>query len=196
MSALQRTGRPRSDKAERAVIAAAYQILVEQGLGKFSIDAVATRSGVARTTIYRRWPTKGILAIASFLEAFRSKLVYADSGSAVADLHAIVGSLAAALSGPDGRVAASVIAEAQSDSETRRLFVEQFVEPLRAETTVMLRRGIANGQFRADLDLATVIEAEVGAIYLRLLLGQPLAPDWVDRLADTLLTGCLAKNVA
>jgi AcrR family transcriptional regulator len=155
---------------------------------------VAARSGVARTTIYRWWPTKGVLAIASFLANFRSKLVYAQTDSTPADFHLVVGSLAATLSGPAGRVAASVMAHAQSDSETRRLFLEQFSEPLRKETSALLRRGVDQGQFRADLDIARVIDAVVGAVYLRLLLGQSLDPDWVRHLIDTLLEGCLVRS--
>jgi AcrR family transcriptional regulator len=185
-------GRPRSEASRRAVLAAAYTILVETGLGRFSIEAVAARAGVARTTIYRWWPTRGLLAIDSLLENFRPHLVYRRTGSTTVDFHALVGSLAAGLSGPAGRVAASILAQAQSDDETRKLFFERFSEPLRVETAALLRQGVELGQFRADLDLACVIDAAVGAVYLRLLFGQPLDPDWAHELSETLLRGCHA----
>ena len=172
----RRAGRPPSEAARRTVLDAAYAILMEEGLGKFSIEAVAARSGVARTTIYRRWPKKGALAMASFLANFRSQLSYDDTGSAAADFRGLVGSLAAALSGPAGRVAGSVVAQAQIDPETRRLFLEQFSEPLRAETSALLRRGVDQREFRADLDLPRVIDAVVGTIYWRLLMAQSLEP--------------------
>ena len=67
-------GRPRCDATRKAVLHAAYELLAEGGLSRFTIEGVATRSGVARTTIYRWWPTKGALAMEGFLEATASDL--------------------------------------------------------------------------------------------------------------------------
>jgi AcrR family transcriptional regulator len=165
---------------------------VETGLGKFSTEAVALRSGVARTTIYRWWPSKGLLAIESFLEAFRPQLTYAETADAAADFRALVSSLARALNGPAGRIAASVVAQAQSDSETRQMFLETFSKPLRHESSQLLARGIKGGDFHADLDVPLVLDATVGAVYLRLLLGQSLDASWSRALSETVLRGCLA----
>ncbi|WFR97843.1 TetR/AcrR family transcriptional regulator C-terminal ligand-binding domain-containing protein [Rhizobium tumorigenes] len=188
-------GRPRNEPARQAVLKAAYSILVENELNSFSIDGVAQRSGVARTTIYRWWPTKGILAIESFLQAFRPQLVYTPTSDVVADLKRLVHSLVNALNGPAGRIAASVVAEAQRDPETRRLFVEAFSEPLREESGQLLARGIAHGEFRADLDVSLMLDAMVGAIYWRLLLCQPLSSQWADALCELLLRGSLADGI-
>ncbi len=190
--ARQAAGRPRSEDSRRAVLDAAYAILVEGGLASFSIEAVATRSGVARTTIYRWWPSKGLLAIESFLEGFRPQLVYAGSGSAMEDFRALMRSLARTLGGPAGQVAASVVAQAQSDPETRRAFRDEFSEPLRRSTSALLRGGIERGELRADLDVPRVIDAAVGAVYFRLLTGQSLDRTWATQLADTVLRGCLS----
>ena len=187
-------GRPRSEASRRAVLDAAYAILVETGLGSFSIEAVASRAGVARTTVYRWWPTKGLLAIEGFLEAFRPQLAFARTGSAEVDFRAFLRSLALALSGPAGRVAASVVAQAQSDAEVQRVFLEQFSEPLRQESSALLRAGVEHGQFRADLDVPRVLDAAIGAMYLRLLFGQSLEPAWVAGLADTVLEGCRPRH--
>ena len=186
-------GRPRSEAVRGTVMAAAYAILLETRMGGFSIEAVAARAGVARTTVYRWWPTKGRLAIESFLEAFKPKLAYGRSDRAADDFKALVKSLARALAGPDGRVAASVLMHAQGEPETLELFRDQFSEPLRTETSKLLQAGIDRGEFRPDLDIARVIDAVVGAIYLRLLLGHPLKPEGALALADTVLAGCHAN---
>ncbi len=183
-------GRPRSTAARRAVLDAAYDILVEAGLGGFSVDAVATRSGVARTTIYRSWPTKGLLAMESFRQAFQDQLDVTSSHCPEDDLRGLVRSLAKALSGPAGRLAASVLAEAQSDVSVRQQFLEDFSIPLRARSTEMLASGIKTGRFRSDLDIARLLDALVGAVYIRLMLGLPLDQEWADDLAATLLLGC------
>jgi AcrR family transcriptional regulator len=191
VTARRLAGRPRSEAVRRAVLDAAYAILTETDLASFSIENVALRSGVSRPTIYRRWPTKGLLAIDSFLEAFRPQLAYQRSDDAAADLHTLVASLARALSGSAGRVAASVMAQAQSDPETRLVFLQHFSEPLRNESSNVLCGGVEQGQFRPDLDISRLLDAAVGAIYLRLLLGQSLDPAWAHDLTDTLLKGCL-----
>jgi AcrR family transcriptional regulator len=176
------------------VLDAAYAILMETGLASFSIEGVALRSGVSRPTIYRWWPSKGLLAIESFLEAFRPQLAYSLSGDATADVHALLGSLARVLGGPAGRVAASVMAQAQSDPETRHAFLHRFSEPLREESLKVFRAGVEQGQFHADLDIPRVLDAAVGAVYLRLLLGLSLDPKWAHDLTNMLLNGCWAPT--
>jgi AcrR family transcriptional regulator len=183
-------GRPRSTASRQAVMAAAYTILCDVGLSGFSVDAVSACSGVARTTIYRNWPTKGLLAFDSFLDSFRSQLAFAQSGDAEADLRALVASLSQALSGPAGRLAASVVAEAQKDATIQRQFLTRFSEPLRARSTEVIAAGVASSVFRADLDIPRLLDAAVGAVYLRLLFGQALDEGWAEALSDTLLKGC------
>jgi AcrR family transcriptional regulator len=185
------TGRPRSDASRRAVLDAAYAILLETGLAGFSVDGVATRSGVARTTIYRSWPSKGLLAMESFREVFEAQITFEQSQVPERDLHRLVGSLTQALAGPAGRLAASVLAEAQSDPAVQKQFLDDFSTPLRHRSTEVLEAGVASGRFRADLDIPRVLDAIVGAVYLRLLFGQPLDADWADGLSDMLLQACL-----
>ncbi len=189
-------GRPRSTAARRAVLDAAYDILVETGLGGFSVDAVATRSGVARTTIYRSWPTRGLLAMESFREAFQNQLDYTLSNCPEDDLRGLVRSLARALSGSAGRLAASVLAEAQSDVTVRQQFRDDFSIPLRVRSTELIANGIKIGHFRSDLNIARLLDALVGAVYIRLMLGLPLAQEWADDLAATLLLGCRRLTAA
>ncbi len=189
----RRAGRPRSEASRSLVLAAAYDLIVEAGLPSFSVEAVSARSGVARTTIYRWWPTKGILAIESLSVRLRPQLTYDKEGSAAAAFAALICSLTQALAGPAGKVSSSILAEAQGDGETRRRFVAEFSDPLRRETEELLRRGIDAGEFRADLDVGRTIDAAVGGTYLRLLLGQPLSQDWAGALAKTLLQGVIAR---
>ena len=187
-------GRPRSDASHRAVLEAAHAILVETGLKSFSIEAVASRACVARTTIYRWWPDKTKLVNESFLNAFQPQIDFTRTNSPSDDFRFFLASLAKALSGPDGRIAASVVAQAQSDPETQRMFLEEFSTPLRRHSAALLQAGIDRGQFRPDLDVPRVLDAAIGAVYLRLLLGQALGRSWVRKMADTILNGCYADK--
>ena len=190
----RRAGRPRSEASRRRVLAAAYAVLVEEGLSSISVEAVCTRSGVARTTIYRWWPTKGTLAVESLLVHLRPQLTYAGEGSARLAFAALVSSLTEALAGPAGLVSASILAEAQRDGETRHRFVVEFSDPLRRETEALLKRGVSAGEFRADLDVERTIDAAVGGVYLRLLLGRPLSREWAEALSETLLRGIVGDR--
>jgi AcrR family transcriptional regulator len=175
----------------QAILDAAYAILVERGLDAFSIETVAAKAQVARTTVYRRWSDKTLLIHESFLHAFKPSLAFTTTDSPKDDFRALVQSLALTLSGPNGRIAASVMAQAQSDPHTQRVFLNNFSRPLRKHSAALLRAGIRKQQFRADLNIARVIDAAVGAIYLRLLLGQSMRSAWANQLVDTLLAGCV-----
>ena len=183
-------GRPRSDASHRAILEAAHAILVETGLKSFSIEAVASKAGVARTTIYRWWPHKNMLVNESFLNAFQPQISFIRTDSPSDDFRSFLASLAKALSGPDGRIAASVVAQAQSDPETQRMFLEEFSKPLRRHSAALLQAGIDRGEFRSDLNVSRVLDAAIGAVYLRLLLGQSLGRNWFREMANTILHGC------
>ncbi len=63
-------GRPRSERAHQAILDAANEILEERGFVDLTIDEIAQRAGVSKTTIYRRWPTKGTLVFEAFSADF------------------------------------------------------------------------------------------------------------------------------
>ncbi len=183
-------GRPRSEASRQVVLDAAYDILAEKGIAAFSIDAVASRAGVARTTIYRWWPNKGQLAIESFLEAVKPQLSFNQTACAGDDLRGLLHSNALMLSGPGGRIVASILAEAQRDRTVADLFRESYATPLRREGRALIQAGIDRGEFRADLSPDRVLDCGIGAIYLRLMLGQRFDRAWVNEIIDTTLAGC------
>ena len=182
-------GRPRCDTTRKAVLGAAYDILAEGGLTHFTIETVAARSGVARSTIYRWWPSKGALATEGFLEATAADLALPPSGSAVADLEATLRLFARLVRGKAGRIIRCIIAEGQSHPETIEAFVSGFVTPRRAEIGAIVARGIAAGELRADLDIEMVLYSLFGPIYLRMLLNESMEDAWVDRLSSFALAG-------
>src|SRR6266699_2304041 len=79
-------GRPRSQEADRAILTAAVDLLAERGLAAMSIEEVAARAGVGKTTIYRRWPSKGLLALDAFVTSFREEQPLPDTGTLRGDL--------------------------------------------------------------------------------------------------------------
>src|SRR5690348_16144333 len=113
-------GRPRSQEADRAILTATVELLAERGLAAMSIEEVAARAGVGKTTIYRRWPSKGLLALDAFVSSFRAEQPQPDTGTLRGDrlsaLHAWVRVVTQTATGP---MLTGLIAEAQHDPELR-----------------------------------------------------------------------------
>lgn len=92
-------GRPRKEGADEEILAGARALLAEVGYATLTVDAVAERVGVAKTTVYRRWPTKREL-IAAALTA---------SASSAPDLASLYAQLAETLRGTEPEVVLAVV---------------------------------------------------------------------------------------
>src|SRR6266516_6389447 len=109
-------GRPRSEKAQNAILEAAAELLLEQGLAAVSMDAVAARAGVSKATIYRWWPTKETLALDALFHEWETAPTLPNTGSLRGDLLALLRPWVRRLrSRPYGRVIAALLAEAHAD---------------------------------------------------------------------------------
>src|SRR3984957_8306622 len=161
-------GRPRDEAARVAILKAANAILEKEGIAGFTIEAVAARAGVSKTTIYRWWPSRGALAVAGFLAEMEPKIAYPNTGSSLMDLVAQL-----------KRVAA----------------VYGSARPRREEAKAILRAGIERGELSRDIDIDVALDALNGPIYYRMLvpLG-PLDSTWVETLARSVLAGLAATK--
>jgi AcrR family transcriptional regulator len=184
-------GRPRSSEADRAILDAAVSLLDERGLAGMSIEEVAARAGVSKATIYRRWPSKGLLALDAFVGQFQSRQPQPDTGSLRGDLRAALGSwVEAVTTTPAGRMLRGLIAEAQHDDSLRTAWRDRVLEPLRVRHRALLDRAIARGEIQADVDQEVVLDLFFGAAQHRLLLGHlPLSEDFINRVVDIILDG-------
>ncbi|ASG22655.1 TetR/AcrR family transcriptional regulator [Nitrospirillum viridazoti] len=182
-------GRPRCDKSRQAILSSAYDLLVQAGLAGFTIEAVAARSGCAKTTIYRWWPTKGALAVASLLEMVEVAAPIRATGSARRDLESLLEVMAGTMAGPMGRVIASIIVEGQSNPEVLETYCTQVLQPRRERIREIVRTGMRSGELPTDLDEAVVVELLYNTLYSRLLIRhQPLdEPGWTQRLVAAVL---------
>jgi AcrR family transcriptional regulator len=190
-----RTGRPRNEAAKAAILRSANAILEEKGIGGFTIEAVAARAGVAKTTIYRWWPSKGALAMAGFLAETVPKISYPNSGSAVADLISQLRRVAAVYGGKTGRVLAAILAEGQRDPNTMAAFIEGYARPRREDAKAILSAGVERGELRPEIDLEATLDALYGPIYYRLLVPlSPLNAEWVETMARHVFVGLLTSR--
>jgi AcrR family transcriptional regulator len=184
-------GRPRSEQADRAILAAAADLLAERGLSGMSIEEVASRAGVGKATIYRRWTSRGTLALDAFLAEFQSQLPLPDTGSLHDDLLAAlrnwIRSVTRTSAGP---ALAGLVAEAQLDPGLAAAWRERVFERLRAQQKIMLDRAVARGEISARTDYDVVLDLMFGAAYHRLLNGhRPLTDQFARRVVDLIMAG-------
>ncbi|HXO59398.1 MAG TPA: TetR/AcrR family transcriptional regulator [Candidatus Acidoferrum sp.] len=177
-------GRPRRSATSHAILKATREILAQGGVHGLTVEGVAQRSGVAKTTIYRRWRSKEDLALAALLEVIREEPPPRYLGSTEAALTAYLGQLVKnANSKLYGRILRGLISEMAVDPVLARGFREQVLARRIAAITGLLARGIERGELRRDLDMEIAVDLLLGPIYYRLLMsGRPLTRAFVDRL--------------
>ncbi len=176
------------------MLESAAELFEDVGYARLTIDAIATRAGVSKATVYRWWPNKAAVVMEAFLTAVEPDIAFPDAGSVRTDLVEQTASLAEVLAERRlGTMIVALLGEAQHDPELARAFRKGWQEPRRARGREVLRRGIERGELRADLDLELVLDGVYGPLYLRLLYRHlpPSRPE-IEKLIDQLLTGIAA----
>jgi AcrR family transcriptional regulator len=180
-----RLGRPRSEKARKAVVESTLALLKRAGFHELNIEGVAARAGVGKATIYRWWPNKAELVIAAFVSAVEEELRFPSSGPVLESIHEQMRRWAVIFHSPLGQIVATVIGAGQSDQEILEAFRLHWVEPRRVEARKLLRLAIKEREIRSDLDPDTVLDLFYGPLYLRLLLQHaPLNRKFVDTVFE------------
>jgi len=192
-----RSGRPRSAEADAAILEATRASLVDLGWSKLTMGDVATRAGVAKTTLYRRWAGKNELVVDAVAVLF-DELELPDLGSLAADVQAVVLQFAALLERPETKTALmAVVAESTRDEALR--------DRIRASIVTRQKHLVLQGRERAQQrgELPTEPDAVVAArtadlifdviagavVHRTLVSAEPVDTDWARRFTLLLLSG-------
>jgi AcrR family transcriptional regulator len=188
-------GRPRSERAHRAILQAANELLESEGFAAVTVEAIAERAGVSKATVYRWWPNRAAVVMDGFLSIVSSEVPFPHTGHAREDIRIHMRRLAEAFSGKIGRTVAALIAEGQSDPELAEALRSRWLSVRRAEAREILELGIERGELREDLDPEVAVDVLYGPIYYRMLVGHaPLDDDFADALADHVFAGLAARG--
>lgn len=188
-------GRPRSEQARAAILHATLGLLEQVGFGDLSIEAVAARAGVGKTTIYRWWPSKAALVADAFMSSVIRETRFPDTGSIREDLRAQMQRLAGIFRGPRGRILRSLMGGGQSDPELIEVFRNRWLLPRRAEAMGILQRAKDRGELQQSLDGNILLDTLYGPLYFRLLAGHgPLSNAFIDEVCDTVMDGVMNKG--
>ena len=182
----------RQARTHERVIAATERILRTDGYARLTMERVAAESGVAKTTLYRRWPSKAALCMDLYLEIAGRELHVPDTGDLAKDLKYIVDAVVRLQTRTAaGPAFLGLIAEAQVNPDSRGAFLAEFAERRRAVTREVLKRARRRGELRAGADIDLIIDALGGAVTFRLMQGHaPLTRKFAEGLIALVLRGC------
>ena len=182
-------GRPRSAVADAAILEAATELFCDLGYEGLSMEGVAAKAGVGKTTIYRRYPTKLdlVMAVNGCLSAGMTP--DPDTGNLRDDLRVLARNFHAMLSQTDaGRAIPKVLAAKLANPELARAH-EAFVAGRRDITVGVIRRGIERGELPGETDPKLIADLISGPLFLRVFVtGQPVTGRYIDALLDQILT--------
>ncbi len=184
-----RTEDPRVTRSKAAVLAATIEMLREVGLSGLTIEGIAARSGVAKTTIYRHWAGRGELAFQS-IESIMDTPGNEHTGSLRNDLRAALTLLVDGLaSAPWAAVLPTMVDAAERDEHVQGL-AREFASRRRVGLELRLADAVAQHQLPAGTDVELLASQLVGPLfYRRFISRQPITTQQIERHVELLLRG-------
>lgn len=184
-------GRRRDAQADSTILSVAESVLAERGFAGFTVEEVSSRSGVAKTTIYRRFPSRDDL-IVGVLENINAELPTTYGGGTVRER--ILTLLRAVRGAPQtqrGQILLHAAAEGARAPEIAALVHDRVLRPRHDMLRTVLSEGIARGELREDVDLDVVVSCLVGPALHLGMWGRQLGTERVptEVVADLILRG-------
>jgi AcrR family transcriptional regulator len=171
MSESRSAGRPRSEKAQAAILDATFRLLVERGYAGVTIEAVAAEAGAGKTTIYRWWRSRAELAVDAFFHATEEELRFTDTGSAQGDFRSQIKELARLLRGERGRALAAMLGAARTEPGLGAALGERWLAPRQRWGIDRMRLAAKAGDLRPGVDIQAALSVLYGPLYVPLLFG-------------------------
>ena len=188
----QRSAPKRGVETTALILRSALKLGTEIGFDALTVELLAERTGIAKTTIYRRWPNISTVVMDAFLAEVDRAAPIVDPATAPESLTVSMKSLVRLYRGPYGSTLRVLIGRAQVDGELRSAVMTRWVEPRRAVARAIVRQGIVSKEIRGGLDPDLILDALYGPIYHRLLVPYEnieLSDSYIENLVNTIFTG-------
>jgi AcrR family transcriptional regulator len=195
MAAQPGTLRPggRTARVREAVLAAVHDELAQTRYGEMTVEQVAQRAGVAKTTVYRRWGSTEGLVLDLLRDLSNTRIPVPDTGDLAADLQALARGIVAIYRDPATyALIGTVVAAAVSVPEARQTLTEFFAGRT-AQTAIIAERAVSRGELPPGTDTVEVIRLMAAPFYYRMFItGEPVDDDVADRAAAAAVTAAKA----
>jgi AcrR family transcriptional regulator len=187
--------RSRSERCRQEVLDVVVDLVGEVGVERVTIEEVALRSGVAKTTIYRHWPSKQALVVEAAATCLR-EVFTPNSGDLRLDLIACFeGFIRSSRNARLDPVYPALLAASRHDAELARL-LRQFQDERRVPVITVLQLAQARGELPPDLDIALAASLLIGPImYHKVVLHELVDRPFIEEVVDGVLGGIAAPVV-
>src|SRR3954469_2200940 len=187
-AAVPARGRPRDRTLDARILEQVLVLLGSHGYAGLTLDELAARSGVAKTTILRRWPSKAAVAAAGVELLALQSVDVPDSGTLRGDLHALLHGAAETFARGRGQFVPRLLREAGHHPEIADL-LDAVLHTRRQAYRRVLARAIARGELDPSVDQELLIDLLIGPIWTRLLITRdPITREYVDANVQVVLT--------
>lgn len=184
----QTKGRPRDQTVERKILQTALRLLRKHGVRSVTLERIAETSGVARTTIYRRWHNRSAILADAFLMRVQPEIGFPEHASAVERLRQQMHLLAGSFRGSAGQILRTLLSEALTDAEFQVAIRDGWVAPRRAAATVIIEKAIAAKELPKNTSPGLLLDALYGSLYYWLLFDPArLTTTYIDSLFELVL---------
>jgi AcrR family transcriptional regulator len=184
----------RGEPVVNGVLVATIEELARVGYRAFRIEEVALRAGVNKTTIYRRWPTKGELVREALACKARDKMVIPETGTLRTDLLTMGRTMVELSTSPEGQSVIRMLVAEGSDPEVADL-TRSMRKEHEAQPKAMLASAVRRGELLPDVDHMVLVDAFVGAVHHKIfMMKEPATETFLGRLVDLLLLGALPRH--
>ena len=187
-------GRPRNPRIDREVVSAVLEALRQGGYRAVTLESIARRVKRARTSLYRRWPSKRHLVAYCVLSEMGARPA-ADTGTLRGDLRAAVATFRRAFAGPLRPALSGLAADMGHDVELAGILRREVLETRRKSVRAAFARAASRGEARAGLELELLLDMLTGPFYYRALFGHaPISRRMANHVVEYVLqiAGCRA----
>ncbi len=162
-------GRPRSERSRKAILNSTNKLLLHMSVQELSIEAIAKKAKVGKTTIYRWWPNKTAVVMDALINQPGMQAPMPtpanDSEAVVMQLEKLI----RLLHSHNGTTIAQLFSEAQASEKSQKIFENNFLAPLIDAIQYSIDEGKKKGEFRKDLNTKMAIDMLCGPIFFRLM---------------------------
>jgi AcrR family transcriptional regulator len=187
--------RLRPEEIEGVIINAVFENLLAHGFRALTVESISAKTGIAKTSIYRRWPNKAAMVMEAFLCKIGPGIEFPRKASYVESIRLQMLALAKAFRGPFGPIIKALLGEAQFDAELAEAFRTRWIAPRRATAKEVIRSAIRNKELRSEVDVDQALDALYGGLYYRLMIGSgPLSDAYVRDIFSAVMNGLRVRK--